>query len=98
MAVNVRALEARAPGSPALQRYAEVARLVTGRPDARIQEGVEWVESLSVDLAIPPLIRYGVTADDIPMVAAEAQRASSTKGNPIGLRDEELAIALRHAL
>lgn len=98
MAVNVRALEARAPGSPALQRYAEVARLVTGRPDARTQEGIEWVESLSVELAIPPWIRYGVTADDIPIVVAEAQRASSTKGNPIGLRDEELALALRHAL
>jgi alcohol dehydrogenase class IV len=33
--VNLRALGQREPGSPALARYAEAARLLTGRPDAR---------------------------------------------------------------
>jgi alcohol dehydrogenase class IV len=39
-----------------------------------------------------------VTSADIPGIVAEAQRASSTKGNPIVLMDEELADILRHAL
>jgi len=32
------------------------------------------------------------------VTVAEAQRASSTKGNPISLTDEELAAILEHAL
>jgi alcohol dehydrogenase class IV len=39
-----------------------------------------------------------MVADEIPAVVAEAQRASSTKGNPVTLTDEELAEVLRQAL
>ena len=91
-------MEARAADSPALQRYAEVARLLTGRPDAQTPEGIEWIGSLSADLDISPLRRYGMTSEDIPVIVTEAQKASSTKGNPIALRDEELAEVLRQAL
>ena len=57
-----------------------------------------WIESLCADLEIPPLGRYGVTADDFPVIVAEAQKASSTKGNPIALQDGDLAGVLRQAL
>lgn len=98
MDANVRALQARATGSLALERYAEIARIVTGRSDATIADGIGWVRSLCDDLKIPGLTRYGVTEANIPDVVAEAQRASSTKGNPIKLSDEELTLALQQAL
>jgi pyruvate/2-oxoacid:ferredoxin oxidoreductase alpha subunit len=47
---------------------------------------------------VPPLGRYGMVAAEIPAVVAEAQRAGSTKGNPIALTDDELAEVLRQAL
>jgi len=97
MEANVRALERRAPGGPGLARYAEVARLLTGQ-DASIVAGIAWVRALCSDLGIPPLGRYGLTAAELPALAAEAQRASSMRGNPIVLTDEELTAALTEAL
>jgi len=98
MDANVRALQAGAAGSLALERYAEIARIVTGRSDVTIADGIGWVRSLCDDLEIPGLSRYGVTEANIPGVVAEAQRASSTKGNPIKLSDEELTLVLQQAL
>ena len=41
MAMNRAALQARAPGSPMAGRYDEIARLLTGRAEARAEDGVE---------------------------------------------------------
>jgi alcohol dehydrogenase class IV len=98
MAANVAALHGRSPGAPALRRYEEVARILTGRHDATIADGIRWVFSLCADLGIPSLGRHGMVAADIPAIVADAQRASSTKGNPIPLTDEEMADILRQAL
>ena len=96
--INVRALRARAPTSPALARYDEVARLLTGKGDARAEDASMWLRELGEDLAITGLSAYGVLEEDIPRIAAEARRASSMQGNPTVLTDEELAEALRYAL
>ncbi len=98
MAANVGALATRAGHAPALSRYEEASRLLTGRPDATIAEGIRWIHALCADLGIPGLGCYGMAAADIPAIVAEAQRASSTKGNPIALTDQELADVLRQAL
>jgi alcohol dehydrogenase class IV len=98
MEANVRALQARAPGSPALERYGEIARIVTGRPDAGIADGVGWAKALGADLRVPPLSTYGPAPTDVPTLVAEAQRASSTKGNPIVLTAGELTEIVRQAL
>jgi alcohol dehydrogenase class IV len=98
MAANVRALEARAPGSPALARYGEVAQILTGDRNAEARDGVRWVRELCAALAVPPLAAFGVTAADISEVVAKAQQASSMQGNPIGLTDEELAKILHQAV
>lgn len=92
--VNVRALKARAPLSPALARYDEVARILTGRADARAEEGAAWLGELVRELEVPPLATFGVSADDVPRVAAKARKASSMQGNPIELTDEELGEVL----
>lgn len=98
MAANVGALAARAPESPGLARYQEVARLLTGRAEATIADGIRWVQGLCLELGIPGLARHGLAEADLPAVAAEAQRASSTRGNPIPLTDPELTGVLREAL
>ena len=95
---NVRALEARAPGSPALERYEEIARVLTGDANAHAEDGIAWLEQLVEAMAIPRLASYGVAEDDIPRIVDQARRASSMQGNPITLTDDELAGALRVAI
>lgn len=71
------------PSHPAVQRYAEVGELLTGRraPEAFL----EWIGETAAELGVPGLAGLGLTADDVPGVALAASRASSTKGNPVRL-------------
>ncbi len=98
MQMNLQALQQRAPASPALARFDEVARLLTGDPSARADDGVTWVADLVEALAVPRLAVYGITATAIPEIVAKAQQASSMKANPILLTAEELGAILQQAL
>jgi alcohol dehydrogenase class IV len=98
LAVNVEALRARAPHSEALRRYDEIARIVTGRPDAAAADGIAWVEELCAELAVPPLSSYGITADDLPMLVEKAAVATSTQKNPIPLTPDEMLAIVQKAL
>jgi alcohol dehydrogenase class IV len=98
MAVNVRALRTRAPQSPALGRYDEVARLLTGRPHATASDAVGFAAGLCRRFHIPPLAAYGMGASDIAALAEMAARASSMQANPIVLSPEELCEILTLAL
>jgi alcohol dehydrogenase class IV len=89
--VNARALAARAPGSPALPRLREVAALITGRAGATIDEGVAWISDLVAALQVPGLARHGLSPARIPELVTKARVASSMKGNPLPLTDDELA-------
>ena len=94
--VNLRALRARAPHHPALPRFQEVAVLLTGRADARAEEGITWVRELCRALGVPGLGHYGLTEADVPRLVSRARAASSMKANPLVLTDEELTeIAVR---
>ena len=96
--VNVRALRARARSSPALERYDEVARILTGKPDARAEDGASWLRELVAELHVPRLSEFGIGERDVSRVAEQARRASSMQGNPIVLTEEELAEVLRAAI
>jgi alcohol dehydrogenase class IV len=98
MAANVAALRARAPQHPALERYAGVAHLLTGRNDATADEGIEWVRTLCAELNVPPLRSWGITEEDLPAVAAKAARASSMQANPLPLTSDEILAVLTAAL
>jgi alcohol dehydrogenase class IV len=93
-AANVRALRERAPNSPALERYEEAARLLTGDPAATADDLVTWLAALVDALGIPPLVTFGVTPEAVPEVCAQARKASSMAGNPVVLTDVELAEVL----
>jgi alcohol dehydrogenase class IV len=98
MEVNIRALGARAQASPALARYDEIAGIVTGSAGARCGDGVEWVRNLVRALAVPGLAHFGLTESEIAPLVARARSASSMRGNPIELADNELTEVLERSL
>jgi alcohol dehydrogenase class IV len=91
MAANVAALRARAPQSPAVDRYRELDDLL-----ARGADAAAWVADLCAALAIPKLGTLGVKAEEIPLLVERAKAASSMRGNPIALTDQEL-VTIAHA-
>jgi alcohol dehydrogenase class IV len=98
MEANLRALRRRQPGAQTLQRYEEMARLVTGKASATAEDGVEWVRKLVADLRIPSLGHYGLQREHTAGLVEKASQASSMKANPITLTPEELTGILERAL
>lgn len=91
--INVRALTEREPDNPALGRYAEAARLLTGDPAAGVADAVAWIRETVALLQVPPLGALGLDRGDHGRAADAALAASSMAGNPIRLtRDEVLEI------
>jgi alcohol dehydrogenase class IV len=95
---SVAALRDRAPSSPAIGRYDEVARLLTGRSDAVADDGAAWLREECAALEVAPLGAYGIGWDHLAAIAEGAERASSTKGNPVVLTRGELLGVLERAL
>ncbi|RIK56075.1 MAG: alcohol dehydrogenase [Chloroflexi bacterium] len=98
MAMNVAALQRRGDPAGQLARFDEVARLVTGENTARAADGVAWIQELAADLQVAPLREFGVAEGDFAEVIAKSKVASSMKGNPLVLSDDELAEILAQAL
>jgi alcohol dehydrogenase class IV len=95
---NVRALRERAVESPALARYAEAARILTGRADASAEEAAAWVGELGEALSIPGLSAHGLATADLDTTVSKSRKASSMRGNPIVLTDDELHAILEEAM
>lgn len=98
MDINVKALRARASQSEALDRYDEIARMVTAVPTARAPDGITWVRDLCLQLKVSPLADHGIKDQDFAVIADKARRSSSMKGNPIELTADELLEILQRAL
>ncbi len=98
---NLAALAARAPGAPALARYADAGRILAGRPDladdaARATLLAE-LDAWTGSLGLPRLADYGVGPADLPPLVAES-RGSSMRTNPVTLEDAEIAGILEACL
>ena len=98
MAINIKALSEREPNSHVLQRYTEVAQILTGNPKAIDEEGVAWVGELCQELQIPKLGSYKFTPSDFSIMIEKARVASSMRANPITLTTEEMHEVLSRAL
>jgi alcohol dehydrogenase class IV len=96
MEVNVRAL--RHSSQQFLIRYDEVAKVLTGKSDARAEDGIAWILDLCETLDVPALSNFGITEDHFTELVARSKKASSMKGNPVKLTDEELTEILRKAV
>ncbi len=98
MEANISALESRIADSATLDRYDEVARIITGSPAAQAKDGITWVGNLCRQLEIKPLAAYGIEEKDFTVIAEKACKASSMKGNPLELTQTELLEILHRAL
>jgi alcohol dehydrogenase class IV len=100
MEANIKAMQLRQPEHPALARYVEIARILTGEKDATAKDGVEWTRELVNALKIPRLSVYGMKPEDLALREAvqKTQNASSFKGNPVVLDTKELTEILEKAL
>jgi alcohol dehydrogenase len=92
--VNIEILRTREPDHPALEKYAQVGRLLSrqgqlGR-DAAHAALVDILDAWTRELRLPPLTHYGVTPADIQRIVANS-RGSSMKTNPVQLDDSEIA-------
>jgi alcohol dehydrogenase class IV len=94
---NLTALRERAPASPALRRHDDVARLLTGRDDARADDALPWLRETVAALHVRPLGALGLQAAQHAEVAAKAARSSSMQGNPVALSQDVLVGVLESA-
>jgi alcohol dehydrogenase class IV len=95
--VSVSALRARDPSGSALDRYAEIGRLLVGDAGLGREHAadalVAWLLALAGGLGLPRLGDLGVREADVPAIVAES-RGSSMRTNPIALTDREIALIL----
>jgi alcohol dehydrogenase len=95
--INIESLRTREPTSPALEKYAQVGRLLSRQgqldQDAAHAALLDTLETWTRELKLPTLAHYGVTPTDIPRIVANS-RGSSMKTNPIRLDDSEIAAIL----
>lgn len=99
--VNIKAMQQREPENPALAKYAQVGRLLTGRAELDDAAARSSLTALLTDwserLQLPRLNGYGISVDDFPMVVANS-RGSSMQTNPIVLTDDEINAILMERL
>jgi alcohol dehydrogenase len=100
--VTVRALRDRAPGSPALLRYATLGRVLGALPatttdDEAVARLVWTLQRWTATLAVPGLASFGLDAAGVERVVAGA-RGSSMRTHPVELTDGELEAILRASL
>ena len=97
MEANLRALRERHPESDALQRFDEIARMLTGHEDATADQAADWVHALCAELGVPRLRQYGISEAHVLELVENASQASSMKANPIALTARELTQILERA-
>lgn len=95
--INIETLRVREPAHPALEKYAQVGRLLShqGQLDQVASHAalIDTLETWTRELGLPTLAHYGVKETDIPRIVANS-RGSSMKTNPIRLDDAEIAAIL----
>ena len=90
METNIHALRERMPGSPALARFDEIGRILSGQPDAKAKDGIEWIHESCRLFGIKRLSKLGMKKSQFPSLIQSAQSASSMKANPLPLTSDEL--------
>ena len=95
---NIEVLNARDANNPAVKRYEDVAKILTGDPNAKATDGVAWLEDLCKHLDVASLSHFGVKEEHFEEIIKKSMNASSMKGNPIELTFDELKDILKQAL
>jgi alcohol dehydrogenase class IV len=95
---NVRVLRSAPDGQPALERFTEIAGMLTGNPAAAVEDGFAWIRDTVAFLEIPRLAAFGLSLQDVDDVAAKAAGSSSMQGNPVVLSHDDLRTILLDAI
>ena len=98
MRANIRALRERAPTGASLDRYRDIASILTGDREASPEDGAAWVDALVRRLSVPRIASWGIRDSHVPELVTKAARASSMKANPIALTASELTAVLEQSL
>lgn len=93
MQENVRA--ARDSGrADVLNRYRQLACILTGRMNAEIVDGILWTKRTLKRLNLPPVSDYGLCEAMFDEVSEDALRSNAIKGNPLPLNKQRLLTIL----
>lgn len=99
--VNIQALKERAPLHPALNKYADVGRLLSNKKDLNNEDAytalIKVLEDWSTLFELPKLTTYGIQEHDFPHIVANC-RGSSMLTNPVVLTDAEVTQILTKRL
>lgn len=71
-------------------KYEDIAKWVTGDPQAGIEDGIQWIEYLAREMNIPGLKEIGIKQDDFNRIIQKSMEASSMKNNPVKLSEKNL--------
>lgn len=96
--MNIKVLKEKHPQHPAINRYREISKWITGKDQGDEKLLVDTLREVTRQLNILPLSAYDIDAKDIPLIVEKSQVASSMKGNPIVLDKEALAEIIQSAL
>jgi len=98
MEANVRAMQKRNPDASVLKRFDKIGQVLTGNPNANASDAVQWIQDLADYLHLPHLSDFGLKQASFSDLIAKSQKASSMKGNPIHLTDQELESILKDVI
>lgn len=87
MEVNIKVLKQQ---NQSLEKYNEVAQILTGNSNAHATDGIQWAKNMVEYLKIPHLSAFGLSVSSFPELVDKAKKASSMKGNPVLLSNEQL--------
>jgi alcohol dehydrogenase class IV len=96
--MNVRVLREREPDSASLDRYTEVAKILTGCDEARIEDGLGWIRETVRLLCTRSFADFALAPEDAAHIIPAALRASSMQGNPLVVTAEDLGEVLAEVL
>ena len=95
---NINSLMKLDPTSDHVRRFDTVAKIMTNDDHASARDAVAWLKNICSELMIIPLGELGLKDAAISVIARQAIKSSSTKGNPVEVTEEELADILRRAM
>ncbi|MDY6867488.1 MAG: iron-containing alcohol dehydrogenase [Chloroflexota bacterium] len=97
MKYNVKVLGEKPGKEEILGRYKDIARWMTGNPNAGIEEGVTFILKLAEALSIPGLQEIGIEKEDFGRIIKKSKVSSSMQKNPVELSEDILEAILTEA-
>ena len=98
--INLNAMNEREPNNPALEKYAEVGRMLSEQHHLTTKQAhtalLDQLKDWTLRFQIPTLSKLGIQAEDFDKIVANS-RGNSMKSNPIHLSDEEVLAILKLA-